>query len=80
MFDIYFSTTDTLRTWTRNEIITFWNGYCDIYYDGVIKKEDTRVESTRNNVDIRYSRCKDLASNSSHGVSYVIVVYENKIS
>ena len=80
MFDIYFSTRDTLITWTRNEIITFWNGYCDIYYDGVIKKEDTRVESTRNNVDIRYSRCKDLASNSSHGVSYVIVVYENKIN
>ena len=87
MFDIYFSTSDTLTTWTINEIRCFLiqEGYCSIYYDGVIKKEDTRVESkhssdANNVINIQYNRSKELANTSqSNKVYYVIVVYENKI-
>ena len=74
MFDIYF---ETEMGWSKNEIRNTYLNF-DVYYDGIIKQECTKVTSTTYGIKINYTRSHRLFEQdkvSDKKIYYMIVIY-----
>ena len=74
IFDIYF---ETEIGWVKNEIRNTSLNF-DVYYDGIIKQECTKVTPTTSNIKINYTRSPRLFAQdkvSDKTIYYMIVVY-----
>ena len=74
IFDIYF---ETEIGWTKNEIRNTSLNF-DVYYDGIIKQECTKVTPTISSIKINYTRSPRLFAQdkiSNKTIYYMIVVY-----